>query len=411
MSELSAGARSRVIWALGLTQVIGYGTLYYSFSALAPAIGREFGWSLEWVYAALSVSLLVGGVAAPISGSWADRFGAARLMAWGSVGAALALALMALAPNGPAFVAGLMAVEIASAFVLYSTAFAALAQLTGPGAQRAIVHLTLIAGFASTVFWPLTTALHATLSWREVYLVYAALNLVACLPAHIWLARQGRRAPDKPQATAASERPALVPPSAEAGAQLLMLAGFALLGFVSSAVLMHMIPLLTTLGMGTAGVLVTTLFGPAQVLSRVVNMQFGKGLSQAALAAIAAGLMPLALVLLATTAPWMAGGAAFAILFGLGSGLSSIVSGTLPLALFGAGRYGRRLGLISSARLVVSSFAPVVFAVVAGLLSTQVALWLVVLTGLLGSACFVGLWLRFDRQVAAPIGEASSPRS
>ncbi len=88
-----------------------------------------------------------------------------------------------------------MAVEIASAFVLYSTAFAALAQLTGPGAQRAIVHLTLIAGFASTVFWPLTTALHATLSWREVYLVYAALNLVACLPAHIWLARQGR--PDR----------------------------------------------------------------------------------------------------------------------------------------------------------------------------------------------------------------------
>ncbi len=111
--------------------------------------------------------------------------------------------------------------------------------------------------------------------------------------------------------------------------------------------------------------------------------------------------MPLALVLLATTAPWMAGGAAFAILFGLGSGPSSIVSGTLPLALFGAGRHGRRLGLISSARLVVSSFAPVVFAVVAGLLSTQVALWLVVLTGLLGSACFVALWLRFDRQAAA----------
>ena len=352
-------APALVIWALGLTQIIGYGTLYYSFSALAPAMARDFGWSEAWVYGVLSASLLVGGLVAPISGAWADRFGAARVMAWGSVAAAAALTLCAWAPDRIGFVAGLVAIEVASAFVLYATAFTALAQVAGRGAQRSITHLTLIAGFASTIFWPLTSLMHEHLSWRAVYLVFAAINLLVCLPVHIWLARHSRRHIAASAGIVAEETAPLVAPGQEGQAQILMLLGFALLGFMSSAVLVHMIPMLATLGLGAAGLFVTTLFGPAQVLSRLINMQFGKGLSQPALAMMAAGLMPLALVILVGAAPWLPGAAAFAVLFGLGSGLSSIVSGTLPLALFGRKGYGRRLGAISSARLIVSSFAPV----------------------------------------------------
>lgn len=395
-----ARAPAAVIWALGLTQIIGYGTLYYSFSALAPAMALDFGWSEEWVYGALSGSLLIGGLVAPISGSWADRFGAARVMVWGSVAAALSLAVCALSPNGIAFVAGLVAMEVASGFVLYATAFAALAQIAGQGAQRSITHLTLIAGFASTIFWPLTTTLHEYLTWREVYLAFAALTLAVCVPVHAWLARQDKGARISGMGATTPDAP-LVPPGQERWAQIVMLLGFALLGFTSSAVLVHMIPMLASLGLGAAGVFVTTLFGPAQVLSRLVNMQFGKGLSQPALGVVAASLMPLALVVLVTTAPLLPGAAAFALLFGLGSGLSSIVSGTLPLALFGRVGYGRRLGSISSARLIVSSFAPVVFAMVAGAITTPATLWLVAGAGALSALCFAAIWHRYGHGVQA----------
>jgi MFS family permease len=393
-------APALVIWALGLTQIIGYGTLYYSFSALAPAMARDFGWSEEWVYGVLSGSLLIGGLMAPISGSWADRFGAARVMVWGSVAAALSLVACALAPTGIAFVAGLVAMEVASGFVLYTTAFAALAQIAGQGAQRSITHLTLIAGFASTIFWPLTTTLHEYLSWRDIYLAFAALTLIVCVPVHAWLARQdtGARATGT---TMAVEDAPLVPPGQEQWAQIVMLLGFALLGFMSSAVLVHMIPMLASLGLGAAGVFVTTLFGPAQVVSRLINMQFGRGLSQPALGVVAASLMPLALVVLVTTAPLLPGAAVFALLFGLGSGLSSIVSGTLPLALFGRVGYGRRLGTISSARLIVSSFAPVVFAVVAGAITTPATLWMVAGAGAMSALCFGSIWHRFSRVAPA----------
>lgn len=386
-----------VVWALGLTQIIGYGTLYYSFGQLAPAMAADFGWPEEWVFAALSGSLLVSGLFAPISGRWADRFGATRVMTAGSVAAAAALVLAALAANGVIFVAGLVAIELASTLVLYATAFAALAQASPQGAQRRIVHLTLIAGFASTVFWPVTTWLQGYFGWREIYLIYAGLNAAVCLPVHGWLASMGRRRKAHGPLGAAETAPPLVAHGRKGLGMALLLGAFALLGFVSSAVTVHMLPMLAALGLGGAGVVVTALFGPAQVLARLINMQFGRGLSQPMLAIVAAGLLPVGLVVLVMTAPSVAGAVAFAVLFGLGNGLSSIVSGTLPLVLFGPEGYGARLGWLSSARLVASALAPFVFAAVASGWSTQVAVTLVAATACAAVLLFGALWWSFGR--------------
>ncbi|WP_421762344.1 arsenite efflux MFS transporter ArsK [Devosia sp.] len=387
------------IWALGVTQIIGYGTLYYAFSVVAPGIGQSFGWSQEWVFGALTLALLAGGLAAPGMGHLMDRFGAARTMVVGSVAAALMLVVAALASNGVVFAIALVAMEVASALVLYAAAFAALVQMGGRGAQRSITHLTLIAGFASTLFWPFTSLLLHVMDWRGVYLVFAGLNLFVCAPLHFWLATLPRPAAPLVVLAAAADTP-LAPTALGALALrhrrlgfLLMLCGFAIEGFVLSGVLLQVMPLLTALGLGASSVLVTSLFGPAQVLSRLVNMLFGKDLLSSWLAVIAAALLPTGLLVLTLTAPTLAGGVAFAILFGLGSGLTSIVSGALPLQLLGRERYGARLGWLSSARQVASAVAPFVFAVLIGAMGVPLTLWVVVGTGVAGIAVFFAIAL------------------
>jgi hypothetical protein len=285
--------------------------------------------------------------------------------------------------------------------VLYATAFAALTQASAESARRSITHLTLIAGFASTVFWPLTVWLQQSFGWRDIYLIYAALNLSVCLPVHAWLASRIRRSAASASSAAAARTAPLVPEGRRALGMTLMLAGFALLGFVSSAVTVHMLPVLAAIGLGASTAVVTTLFGPAQVLSRLINMQFGRGLSQPALAVLAAGLLPVALAVLAAGAPSVAAAATFAILFGLGNGLSSIVSGTLPLILFGADGYGQRLGWISSARLVASALAPFIFAAVASAWSTATSIWLTAAVGLAAAAVFASLWRTFTHPAVA----------
>jgi MFS family permease len=123
--------RLLLIFGLGLTQIIGYGTLYYSFSILAPDMAADFGWPVEVVFGIFSASLVTGGLFAPRVGRWMDCYGASRIMTIGSAGAAAAILIIcASAFNAATYVAGIVAIEIVSALVLYNAAFATLVQIT-----------------------------------------------------------------------------------------------------------------------------------------------------------------------------------------------------------------------------------------------------------------------------------------
>ncbi|MBB3644067.1 hypothetical protein FHX14_000226 [Rhizobium sp. BK619] len=347
------------IVALGITQNIGYGTLYYSFSILAPDMAAHFAWSTEWIFGALSVALLIGGLTAPWLGGLFDRIGAGRVMTIGSAVAATALLACAYAPGRTSYVAALIAIEVAANLVQYGAAFAFLVQLRPEVAARSIAHLTLIAGFASTMFWPITAALQALMSWQNVYVIFAALNLFICLPIHAWLSHGAVR---KTAKIASPRVEGILPSERRRLGFLLMVAGFSLMSLSSSAVLVHMVPLLSGLGLGTTAALVGTLFGPSQVASRLINMMFGKNLAALHLALFAALLIPGGMLILLLLAPSVPGAMIFAMIFGMGNGLLSIVTGTLPLHLFGSDGYGKRQGQMMAARLILSAIAPFVLA-------------------------------------------------
>jgi Major Facilitator Superfamily len=381
------------ILALGVTQIVSYGTLYYSFSILAPDMAASLGCSTEWIFGALSIALLVGGLTAPWLGGLFDRVGVGRVMTIGSAAAAAALVACAYAPGKASYVAALIVVEVAANLVQYGAAFALLVQLRPHAATRSITYLTLMAGFASTIFWPITTALHAHLSWQDVYLVFAGMNLLVCLPLHAWLSYGAV----KRRSVASASPPhveGLLPPEQRRLGFLLMVTGFSLQYLASSAVLVHMVPLLSGLGLGTAAALVGTLFGPSQVASRLINMMFGKNLSTVGLALVSAALIPAGTLILLLAAPSVLGAMVFAVVFGMGNGLLSIVSGTLPLHLFGSDGYGKLQGKMMAARLIVSATAPFVLALSMQNFGIASSIGAVVLLGAAALSFFVAIgWL------------------
>ena len=392
--------------ALGATQIIGYGTLYYSYSILAPRVAAELAWSQQWVFGILSVALLGSALLSPVAGHWADRFGAGRLMTFGSVAAAAALLICAISPGRVGFGVGVLAMQLASCFVLYSTAFVAIVQLGGNNPQRSITHLTLIAGFASTLFWPLTTFLDTHFEWRTILIMFAALNIGVCFPLHAWLATQERWR----KKTAGIVAAAIDAESPSHGRWspifALMLVGFSIEGFVLSAILVHMVPLTTAVGLGAAGVFIASLFGPSQVASRFINMLFGGRMQQTWLAVSATAALALGLATLLVTAPSLPGAVLFAILFGFGSGLMSIVGGTLPLELFGQRGYGARVGWITAARQLSGAFAPLGLTFLMQGLGVFLGLWVNVAIGLCGIAAFAAIALLHQRSPGAASIEA-----
>ena len=372
---------------LGLSQIVGYGTLYYSFAILARSAAPILDWPEPWLFAAFSGGLLLGGLVAPEVGRRIDRHSAGAVMALGSIVAAAALLAAGMATNGPAFAVAVIIMQIAGTLVLYDAAFTALVQATGAEARKRITHLTLIAGFASTIFWPLTSWLDAALGWRNVYIAFALANLLVCVPIHAALApRRGASAAAPADAPAASGH---APVHAPASAMWFATLGFGLSGFALSAILAQMVPLLTAVGLGASALLVSTLFGPAQVLVRFVNLMIGAARHPIGAALLALTLLPAAIAVLALGAPAIIAAVLFAVMLGFGSGLKSIVQGSLPLALFGASGYGARLGLMASVRQVLASVAPFALAFLIDALGVRPALWIVGGVGLLGLLCLV----------------------
>lgn len=389
MSPSSARQSLAIVAALGLTQIVGYGTLYYSFSILAPGMAKDVGLSPEAVFGTFSAALLVGGLAAPVTGRWLDRFGSARMMVLGSAFCAGLLLLCAWSPSVWFFIGAVIATQVATGLVTYQAAFAALVEHAPQNATRNITLLTLMAGFASSIFWPITTTLAAHFDWRQIYLIFAGLNLAVCLPVHLALARS--RAQRAALVSDAAPRPPVVGvlrPEERLRGMIVVSIAFALSGFALSSLLIHMVPMLGALGLGAAAVTVSALFGPAQVASRLVNMIFGARLSPIGLAMVSTAMIALGGVVLAITDGNLTGAAVFALCTGMGSGIGSIAQGSVPLHLFGSEGYGTMAGRMTSARLVASAAAPAVFALAMERLGIPVSLLLNAGLGALGMIGF-----------------------
>jgi predicted MFS family arabinose efflux permease len=345
---------------LGVTMTIGYGTLYYSFSVLAPEIAREFGWGQSFVFGVFSFGLLAGAVAAPVLGRLVDRLGARLIRCLGSIAASISLALFAVMQNAWQFAVITLVAEFVALAVQYDAGFAALAQSHGREARAHITLVTLIAGFASTVFWPLLQWLLTWMDWRDVYLVLAVMNLLIALPIHLALPRARI---NEPESAGRAEPTVERAPDAERRRRMVLMAtAFAAGGFVVSAVGATLLVLMRDLGYATAmATLAGSLIGPSQVAARLVDYARRNLFSPPLTAIIAVAAMTLGLLMLAGAlwAPLAVFAIAFAVFYGAGQGLTSIVRGVLPLHYFGAAGYGRTMGTLASTRIIASAIAPV----------------------------------------------------
>lgn len=355
-----------LILALGITQVAGYGALYYAFAVLALDMTKSLGWTPEWTYGGFALGLLAGGFAAPLAGRLIDRYGTRRMMSIGCVLASLSLFAVSKAEGLISYYAAMIALEVVSTLVLYDAAFTALTQAHGANARRAISKLTLIGGFASTLFWPLTTALLAQADWRSIYQIYALGYLLLALPLHALLLPRGASShAGKPlQSTGVTTGDGYLVGSARQRAFVLLAVAFSLQGFVVSAMSVHMLTLLQGFGFSAAlAVTFGAMVGPSQVTGRLIEMLFGTNVPPVTTAWVSGALMPLGFALLVYGGGTAALAGLFAVAYGVSMGLSSIVRGTVPLQLFGPTGYGAMLGKLSAPGLAIRAAAPLAFAV------------------------------------------------
>ncbi len=368
--------------ALGLAQTLAWASSYYLPAILADPIGASLGVPRSWVFAAFSMALLIAAFAGPAVGRIIDRYGGRGVLVVSNLVLAGGLIALAAANDVAVLFVAWAVLGIGMALGLYDAGFATLTALYGNNARGPITGITLFAGFASTVSWPLSTFLNDTFGWRETVLVWAALNLVIGLPLNRLLLPQ-------------PARPAHVSPAPRASVgwkpykEMFLLAFvFASAWFVTGAMAAQLPTLLERAGATPVqAVAAAALVGPAQVAARAVEFLILRKVHPLVSARIAALLHPLGAAIFAMIGAPAA--AAFAIFYGAGNGLLTIARGTVPLAVFGPYAYGERNGLLGAPARAAQAFAPLLF----GLLLQAMGTWVILVSTALCVAAFAALML------------------
>jgi MFS family permease len=355
-------ARSTLtVAAIGATQTLAWGSSYYLPAILADPIAAGLGVPKSLFFGFFSGSLLLQAALGPMIGKAIDRHGGRGVLVLSNLVLGAGLVWLAFA-QGPVGLAGAWAVlGIGMALGLYDAAFATLTALFGREARGPITGITLIAGFASTVGWPLSALLNDSFGWRGACLGWAALNLLICLPVNRFLVPL----PAAPSCSAASES-TVSPP---ANGMMVLAFVFGAVGFVTGAMAAHLPRLLEMSGAtATAAIAAASLMGPAQVAARLFEFGVLKRLHPLVSTRLALLLHPLGAAVLGVFGAPAA--AAFAMLHGAGNGLLTISRGTLPLALFGPAGYGLRTGIIAAPARVTTAAAPLLFGLLLNVMGT-----------------------------------------
>jgi MFS family permease len=378
-----------IILALGTTQTLAWASSYYLPAILADPIGHDLGVSSNWIFAAFSASLVISALLGPQIGRQIDLFGGRPVLSASNVTLAAGLALLGATYSIPVLIVAWLLLGVGMGFGLYDAAFAALGRIYGDNARRSITGITLLAGFASTVGWPLTAWGLETIGWRNTCFAWAAAHILIGLPINLLMLPAVKGA----KAAAAT---AIKPHIPIDRTMVLLAFAFAAAWSVTGAMAAHLPRILqaagaTTLQAVTAGAMI----GPAQVLARIVEASFLSRYHPLVSTRLACLTHPIGAIILA-----LAGGGAasvFAIFHGAGNGILTIARGTLPLAIFGPQNYGYRLGIIGAPARMAQAIAPLAF----GLLIDTMGSRILIVSSALSLSALLALFMLRKQSVAA----------
>ena len=370
-----------IILALGTTQTLAWASSYYLPAILADPIARDLGVSSNWIFTAFSAALVISALIGPRVGRQIDLVGGRSVLSMSNLVLATGLVLLGFATSIPLLVVAWLLLGVGMGAGLYDAAFAALGRIYGDTARRSITGITLMAGFASTIGWPLSAWGLETIGWRNTCFAWAAAHILIGLPINLLMlpAVKGAKA-----AVAAAVKPHIT-----IDRTMIVLAFvFAAAWTVTGAMAAHLPRIMEAAGATTTqAVFAGALIGPAQVAARIFEASFLSRYHPLVSTKLACITHPIGAAILG-----LAGGGAasvFALFHGAGNGILTIARGTLPLAIFGPENYGYRLGIIGAPARMAQAAAPLLF----GLLIEVMGARVLIVSSALSIAALLALFL------------------
>ncbi len=378
---------SRAIAVLSVTQILGWGVLFYPPALTMAHVAKAHGWSLALTLSGFSVALAFSGLLSPTACGLIDRHGGNLVMALGALAGAAGMGMLPFADNLVLYFVAWLLLGTAMASILYDPAFTTLARIFGTAARAPMTIVTFAGGLASTVSWPATHFLIEYVGWQGAYFTFAGVLGLIIAPLHAFALPRGARhvSPEIPDKVAVPVKTVLP----RGWPFFLIAAGFAAHAIVLSGTTAHLLPILERGGVSaTTAVAIGALFGPAQVLSRLGDFVTGGRAHPLWVARGSMALMACAFALLVFAGISSRVAVIFALVYGVSNGVMTIARGALPIAMFGVAGYGKVIGRIARPAQILQAVAPFAFASIIERWSDHAVLALSVMLVLFALGCF-----------------------
>jgi len=352
-----------IILALGTTQTLAWASSYYLPAILAAPMADDLGVSANWVFGAFSASLVISAMLGPRVGRQIDLVGGRSVLSGSNLTIAAGLVLLGLSHSITVMLIAWLLLGVGMALGLYDAAFAALGRIYGTEARGSITGITLMAGFASTVGWPLTAWGVAHIGWRETCFAWAAAHIIIGLPLNFFML---------PRVKGAKAVTKAAKPHIPIDRTMILLAFvFAAAWSVTGAMAAHFPRILEAAGATPVQAIAAgALIGPAQVTARIFEVSFLSRYHPVVSTRLACITHPIGAAIVAIVGGPAA--SAFALFHGSGNGILTIARGTLPLAIFGPKDYGYRLGIVGAPARMAQAIAPLVFGLLIDIMGSHV---------------------------------------
>jgi hypothetical protein len=377
---------------LAVAQLVSWGSLYYAFAVIAGPMAAEMVWSNPAVNGALSAGLAATGFASFFAGRAIDAYGGRVLMTAGSVAAAVLLLAWSQVTELWQLYAVWIAMGAVFSCVLYEPVFAVMARELKDDYRRGIITITLLGGLASTAFIPLTQFLVDVSDWRQALVVLAAIQIPFGILVHWFVLRSPREtvAVTKAAVPIGRVRKAIVTP-----VFWLLALSYGAHAFMFTGLTFHIIPLLSERGFALPMIIAAyTLVGPFQVIGRIVVFALEKKINVMLAGIIATSLPVIGLVLLILATPDSVLVYCFAIFYGSGMGIKTIVQATAAPEFLGREGYGALQGTFAGINYAIQAATPFALAVLWSVMGGyDQVIWVLFGGAALSALAFVGALL------------------
>lgn len=359
--------RDRGILLLAMGQTLAWSGLYYVFPALLLRWEQELGWSKADLTAAIMMAVLISGLVSPIAGRIIDRARGPALMAGSAILGGIALLFLSMVSALWQFYVVWAVIGLAMSGCLYEPCFALVTRVRGAEAKRGIIFITLIAGFASTISFPIVHTLAEVYGWRGTVIFFGLLVVFIVAPL-LWLGGRDLE-------IAGKKNPTPLMPETDAPHSFLsrpafwfLSIGFSLVAIVHGATLHHFLPILNERGLSSEmAVLAASFIGPMQVAGRLAMIAADKYTSNHSIAVAAFILMGVSVLLLKFSGSSPAFLSASIILFGGAYGTVSILRPLIAREILGSRNFGAKSGALALPYLAASASAPFLGAIIWGI--------------------------------------------